>query len=62
MNELCEKVTFFRFPKPFGRMHVFYGKPFMIEKLDDESLELYAQNLIDQLEEIEQRALLKLNK
>lgn len=45
----------FRFPKPFGTIHVFYGKPIMIEELNDESLDRYAEELKKEMDIIEEK-------
>ena len=38
----------FRLPLPFGKIYISYGQPFMIESIDDESIQKYSKVLIDE--------------
>lgn len=46
-----------RVPLPFGTIHHSYGEPFMVDSLDDESIEKYSKKLISEIERMEKELL-----
>ena len=38
----------FRLPLPFGKIYISYGTPFMVESIDDQSIEKYSKMLIEE--------------
>ncbi len=55
MKVLYKSWDKFRFGMPFSTFYIYYGKPFLIESLDEDKLEEYAQRLKESLIELEDR-------
>ncbi len=53
MKVLPKSWDKFRIGFPFATFHMYYGKPFMIESLDDDALKSYSEKLTEELFNLE---------